>query len=75
MSKAISGHRLGRALVEAGILPPNANRCVIDITADLGVKIYVQLVGSRQLLDFDWAAFLRGAPVRVTEAASATEQS
>ena len=42
---------IGKALVEAGILPPECTRIVIDININDVVKVYYQTNGTEKLLD------------------------
>ena len=58
MSKAIVGHDSGlvKQFEEAGLVPENCRRIVIDISYDSLVTIYHETFADNKILDVDFAA-------------------
>jgi len=57
----ITGISLQEALVEAGIIPSNCRRIVIDIPYDGLAMVYYECLGSDKLLEFDLPRHLQDA--------------
>ncbi len=60
MKQALMGHNLPliKALVDAGIVPDNCRRIVIDIPCNDVVTLYYEVFGDERLLDVDFAKHL-----------------
>ena len=60
MKQTIMGHnpKLIKALVDAGIVPDNCRRIVIDIPCNDVVTLYYEILGDTRLLDIDFAKHL-----------------
>ena len=69
MGKVILGNNIDliKAMQEAGILPDNCRRVVIDIPYDDLVEVYYECLGDTRLLDVGMPKHL-GAMVREVEA-------
>ncbi len=67
MTRVISGHdpELIKAMSDAGILPDNCIRIIVDICYDGAVKIYYEMYGDDRLLDIDFASHI-GAIINQT---------
>jgi hypothetical protein len=50
----ITGRGLGKKLVDAGIVPANTIRIIIDIDVNSAVKLYYEVFGDERLLEIDW---------------------
>ena len=46
-----NGHTIGKALHEAGLIPDNTRRIVIDIQCDSYVVIYYETYASKEMMD------------------------
>ena len=57
MHKPITGHcpELIKSMEEAGILPENCRRVILDIAFDSIVKVYYEVLGDERLLEVDFA--------------------
>ena len=62
-----------KALEDAGILPDNCQRVIIDIAYDGIVKIYYEVLGDERLLNIDFAKHI-GAMISETEKKIVDEQ-
>lgn len=51
MPKLITSTSLSKKLIEAGIIPPNTRRAIIDIRMNDAVTIYIEAYGDERLLD------------------------
>jgi len=60
MSRPITGHDAGliEALKNAGIVPENTRRIILDISYDGLVKIYYEVLADKRLLNVDLGAHL-----------------
>ena len=56
--RIITGTELGEMLIDAGIVPDNCLRIIIDINHHQAVTIYYQGVGDERLLEVDWGTAL-----------------
>lgn len=64
MRKIILANTLLKALVDAGIVPPETRRVVIDATVNEATYIYVEQFGTETLIDLI-APNIEGAKVRL----------
>lgn len=51
MMKFLAGNTLGKALVDAGIIPPNSGDLIIHVPVAGVVTIHVALIGEENLID------------------------
>ena len=51
MSNAVSGAEFGKRLCDAGLIPGNSRRIVIDIQSDRCVMIYYEIYADSKTLD------------------------
>ena len=58
MEQVISGHKIIKALLDAGIVSDKCRRVVIDIPCDGFVTLYYEVLGDERLLDIDFAKHL-----------------
>ena len=56
---AIHGLTLGQKLQDAGILPPNTTRVIIDVPYDGIVKVYFETNATSKLNNIDLAEILK----------------
>lgn len=67
MARKVLGKELLKAIIAAGILPKDApvQRVVIDASWDAVLKIYVELVGTDQMIQIMTPAVLEGMQVEI----------
>ena len=70
MGRIIKADVIGQKLMDAGIVPSNCTRIIIDLELDNVAKVYCQCLGDTKLLDFDW-----GVELGEVKAVSADELS
>jgi hypothetical protein len=51
------------ALQEAGVIPPQVRRIIIDIDMDAVIKVYYETLADAKMFGVDMARALRGAEV------------
>ncbi|GAG49987.1 unnamed protein product [marine sediment metagenome] len=56
MAIPIHAKQLIDKLIEAGIIPGNCTRAIIDIGISDAAKIYYEVYGDSRLLDVDWGS-------------------
>lgn len=50
-SKVIHAHDLVKRLIDAGIVPSNCTRVVIDLPIDDAARLYFECIGDERLID------------------------
>ena len=63
----IDGKSLGRMLLDAGIIPPDCRRVIIDVPCEGVVVMYIEQFGDDRLLDIDWGNIVPEIVVKKTE--------
>jgi hypothetical protein len=56
----IHARKLGKILIDAGIIPHHTTRAIIDISVDGPVTLYIEQFGTARLLSIDWVNALKG---------------
>jgi hypothetical protein len=64
MNKVAASRELGRKLIEAGIVPKDTRRVVIDIPCDGAVVLYVECLGDQRLLELGTDDFKNAVVIR-----------
>ena len=60
-SELITGNAFGKVLEDAGIIPPNCRRFLIDVPLDDPVRIFYECFGDAELLDPKFVSDLKHA--------------